>query len=77
MTEVRISDRKIYLSPVIDLFDRACPSRRRGEHNCLGNSIAEILFSHLEEELFHHSRFDTIEDFTAQGPVPGPTPSAA
>ena len=121
VTEFRIGDRKVYLSPVIDLFDRSViaythgpsPSleltnsslreaiatldhgatplvhsdqgfqyqhvswrtlltdaglaqsmSRRG--NCLDNSIAENFFGHLKEELFHHNRFDTVEEFIAE-----------
>ena len=121
VTEFRIGDRKIYLSPVIDLFDRSViaythgpsPSleltnssprkaiatlnpeatplvhsdqgfqyqhaswrtlltdaglqqsmSRRG--NCLDNSIAENFFGHVKEELFHHNRFDTVDEFIAE-----------
>lgn len=35
---------------------------RRG--NCLDNAAAENFFSHLKEELFHHNKFDSVEDFT-------------
>ena len=120
VTEFRIGDRKVYLSPVIDLFDRSViaytcgpsasleltnsslraaiatlpagaaplvhsdqgfqyqhaswrnllasagltPSMsRRG--NCLDNAVAENFFGHLKEELFHHTRFGTVEEFTA------------
>ncbi|WP_246446340.1 IS3 family transposase [Saccharothrix violaceirubra] len=120
VTEFRVGDRKIYLSPVIDLFDRSViayscglsPSleltnsslraaiatlpaaarplvhpdqgfhyqhvtwrrlladagltqsmSRRG--NCLDNAVAENFFGHLKEELFHHTTFDTVEEFTA------------
>ncbi|MEV6239408.1 IS3 family transposase [Lentzea sp. NPDC051838] len=119
LTEFRIADRKIYLSPVIDLFDRSIvayshglspslelansslrkaiatlqPGQRplvhsdQGFHyqhiswrrtlssagltqsmsrrgNGLDNAIAENFFSHLKEELFHHTKFDSVEDFT-------------
>lgn len=119
VTEFRIGDRKVYLSPVIDLFDRSVVAYTHGpspsleltnsslrkaiatlspgntplvhsdqgfqyQHaswrtlltdarleqsmsrraNCLDNSIAENFFGHLKEELFHHNRFDTVEDFT-------------
>jgi putative transposase len=33
--------------------------------NCLDNSMAENFFGHLKEELFHHTRFDTVAEFTA------------
>lgn len=120
VTEFRIGDRKIYLSPVIDLFDRSVIAYTHGpspsleltnsslgkaiatlpagatplvhsdqgfqyQHaswrtllddagltqsmsrraTCLDNAIAENFFGHLKEELFHHNRFDGIEDFTA------------
>ncbi|MFI6099464.1 IS3 family transposase [Lentzea sp. NPDC051213] len=119
LTEFKITDRKVYLSPVIDLFDRSIvayshglspslelansslrkavatlqPGQRplvhsdQGFHyqhiswqriltdagltqsmsrrgNCLDNAIAENFFSHLKEELFHHTKFDSVEDFT-------------
>ncbi|WP_433264173.1 transposase [Actinosynnema sp. CS-041913] len=32
--------------------------------NCLDNSIAENFFGHLKEELFHHTKFDTVTEFT-------------
>ncbi|MBP2339458.1 putative transposase [Saccharothrix coeruleofusca] len=119
VTEFRIGDRKVYLSPVIDLFDRSVVAYSHGpsptleltnsslrgaiatlpagrtplvhsdqgfqyQHsswrillddagltqsmsrraNCLDNSIAENFFGHVKEELFHHTRFDTVEEFT-------------
>ncbi|MGW6935508.1 IS3 family transposase [Lentzea sp. NPDC054927] len=119
LTEFKIGDRKVYLSPVIDLFDRSVvayshgsaptlelansslrraiitlrPGQRplvhsdQGFHyqhnswqrilsdagltqsmsrrgNCLDNAIAENFFGHLKEELFHHNKFDSVEDFT-------------
>lgn len=120
VTEFRIRDRKLYLSPIIDLFDRSVISYACGpspsleltnsslraaiatlpdgatplvhsdqgfqyQHaswrtllddagltqsmsrraNCLDNSMAENFFGHLKAELFHHNRFDTVEEFTA------------
>lgn len=120
VTEFRIGDRKVYLSPVIDLFDRSVVAYTHGpspcleltnsslreaidtlrpgqaplvhsdqgvqyQHSswrglladagleqsmsrratCLDNAMAENFFSHLKEELFHHTRFDTVEDFIA------------
>jgi putative transposase len=122
VTEFRVGDSKVYLSPVIDLFDRSViaysygssptleltnsslrkaiatlPAQARhrplvhsdqgfqyqhaswrallGEAGltqsmsrratCLDNSMAENFFGHLKEELFHHNRFDTVEEFTA------------
>jgi len=119
VTEFRIGDRKVYLSPVLDLFDRSIVAYTCGlspsleltntslreaiatlpagatplvhsdqgfqyQHaswrtlldnagltqsmsrraNCLDNSMAENFFGHLKEELFHHTRFDTVEEFT-------------
>lgn len=119
VTEFRIGDRKVYLSPVLDLFDRSVVAYTCGlspsleltntslreaiaslpagaaplvhsdqgfqyQHaswrtllddagliqsmsrraNCLDNSMAENFFGHLKEELFHHTRFDTVEEFT-------------
>ncbi|MCP2204497.1 IS3 family transposase, partial [Lentzea flava] len=29
-------------------------------------AIAENFFGHLKEELFHHNKFDTTEEFTTQ-----------
>ena len=121
VTEFRIAGRKLYLSPVIDLFDRSVVAYTCGlspsleltnsslraaiatlptgaaplvhsdqgfqyQHaswrtllddagltqsmsrraTCLDNSIAENFFGHLKEELFHHNRFDTTEEFTAE-----------
>ncbi|MBN9739731.1 IS3 family transposase [Amycolatopsis sp. A1MSW2902] len=118
VTEFRIGDRKLYLSPVIDLFDRsvvayACgpsptleltnsslraaiatlPAGARPlvhsdqgfqyQHaswrtlladagltqsmsrraTCLDNAVAENFFGHLKEELFHHTKFDTVDTF--------------
>jgi putative transposase len=120
VTEFRIGASKVYLSPVIDLFDRsvvaytcgpspsveltssalraaiaALPADARPlvhsdqgfqyQHaswrallddagltqsmsrraTCLDNAMAENFFGHLKEELFHHNRFDTVEEFTA------------
>lgn len=119
VTEFRIGDRKVYLSPVIDLFDRSVVAYSHGlspsleltnsslraaiatlpaegrplvhsdqgfqyQHaswralladagltqsmsrraNCLDNAIAENFFGHLKEELFHHTKFDTVAEFT-------------
>ncbi|KWX19420.1 integrase [Mycolicibacterium wolinskyi] len=118
VTEFRIADRKVYLSPVLDLFDRSvvayawsmspnveltntsltaaiatlqpgeCPlvhsdqgfqyrhwswrkllgdaealqsMSRKG--NCYDNAVMENFFGHLKSEMFHHNRFDTVEDF--------------
>lgn len=122
VTEFRVGASKVYLSPVIDLFDRSVIAYTHGlsptlgltnsslskaiatlpaeaearplvhsdqgfqyQHaswrtlledagltqsmsrraNCLDNSIAENFFGHLKEELFHHNKFDTVEEFTA------------
>lgn len=119
VTEFRVGDRKVYLSPVIDLFDRSVVAYAHGlspslaltnaslrraiatlppgktpmvhsdqgfqyQHaswrellhdagltpsmsrraNCLDNAVAENFFGHLKEEMFHHDRFDTVEDLT-------------
>lgn len=119
VTEFRIAGRKVYLSPVIDLFDRSVVAYSHGpspsleltnsslrtaiatlpagaaspvhsdqgfqyQHaswrrllsgagltqsmsrkaTCLDNAIAENFFGHLKEELFHHTSFDTVEQFT-------------
>jgi len=119
VTEFRIGDRKVYLSPVLDLFDRSVVAHswsttpnlaltntslataistltpdqhplvhsdqgfqyrhrswcklltdaeslqsmsRKG--NCYDNAVMENFFGHLKSEMFHHNRFDTVEDFT-------------
>lgn len=31
--------------------------------NCSDNAAMESFFGHLKEELFHHDRFDSIEQF--------------
>jgi putative transposase len=119
VTEFRIADRKVYLSPVLDLFDRSIVAHswsltpnleltntslsaaiatldspqqvlvhsdqgfqyrhrswrallaaaqarqsmsRKG--NCYDNAVMENFFGHLKAEMFHHHRFDTVEDFT-------------
>ncbi|WP_439657403.1 IS3 family transposase [Lentzea sp. HUAS TT2] len=121
VTEFRIAGRTLYLSPVIDLFDRSVVAYACGlspsleltnsslreaiatlpagaaplvhsdqgfqyQHaswrtmlddagltqsmsrraTCLDNAIAENFFGHLKEELFHHNRFDNVEDFTTE-----------
>jgi putative transposase len=121
VTEFRIGDRKVYLSPVIDLFDRSVVAYAHGpspsleltnsslreaiatlsagvtplvhsdqgfqyQHaswrellrdagltqsmsrraNCLDNSLAENFFGHVKEELFHHNRFDSVDEFIAE-----------
>lgn len=121
ITEFRVGDLKIYLSPVIDLFDRSviaythgpsptmdlvntalraaiatlAPGQRplvhsdQGMHyrhhtwraildkaglpqsmsrrgNCLDNAMAENFFGHLKAELFHHTKFDNVTEFTAE-----------
>lgn len=119
VTEFRVGDGKVYLSPVIDLFDRSVIAYTYGpspsldltnsslrdaiatlpagatplvhsdqgfqyQHaswrtllddagltqsmsrraTCLDNSIAENFFGHLKEELFHHNKFDSTDEFT-------------
>lgn len=119
VTEFRIGDRKVYLSPVLDLFDRSvvsyswsvspnveltntsltaaistlgpgeCPlvhsdqgfqyrhwswrqlladagavQSMSRKANCYDNAVMENFFGHLKSEMFHHNRFDTVEDFT-------------
>lgn len=119
VTEFRVADRKVYLSPVLDLFDRcvvahswslspnleltnsslssAIATLAPGQHplvhsdqgfqyqhrswralladaeatqsmsrkgNCYDNAMVENFFGHLKSEMFHHNRFDTMEDFT-------------
>ncbi|MGV0783503.1 IS3 family transposase [Mycolicibacterium sp. XJ775] len=120
VTEFRITDRKVYLSPVLDLFDRSvvayawsmspnveltntslsaaiatlepgecplvhsdqgfqyrhwswrkllgdaqAPQSMSRKANCYDNAVMENFFGHLKSEMFHHNRFDTVEDFTA------------
>jgi putative transposase len=119
VTEFRIADRKVYLSPVLDLFDRSVVAyswsltpnleltntsltaaiatltseqqllvhsdqgfqyRHRSwralltgadarqsmsrKGNCYDNAVMENFFGHLKAEMFHHNRFDTVENFT-------------
>lgn len=119
VTEFRISDRKIYFSPVMDLFDRqiisyavsasptlelttaslreALATLEEGQAplvhsdqgfqyqhrswrrllsnagarqsmsrkaNCHDNAVIESFFGHLKEEMFHHTRYLSIEAFT-------------
>jgi putative transposase len=116
VTEFRIGEDKLYLSPVMDLFDRqiiahsisssptleltnsalsdAIATLDAGQHplvhtdqgfqyqhaswrrlldrvgatqsmsrkaTCLDNAVIESFFGHLKEELFHHTRFLTID----------------
>jgi putative transposase len=119
ITEFRVCDRKVYLSPVMDLFDRqiisysvstspnlelttsclrdalatldqgqaplvhsdqgfqyqhhswrhllttagATPSMSR-KANCHDNAVIESFFGHLKEEMFHHTRYLSIDAFT-------------
>jgi putative transposase len=119
VTEFRINDRKVYLSPVMDLFDRQIISYAvstspnleltnsslrealatldqdqaplvhsdqgfqyqhrswRGllakagarqsmsrKANCHDNAVIESFFGHLKEEMFHHTRYLSVEAFT-------------
>jgi putative transposase len=119
VTEFRVGARKVYLSPVLDLFDRSvvahtwsltpnleltnsslssaiatlAPDQHPLVHsdqgfqyrhrswrallddaeavqsmsrkgNCYDNAMVENFFGHLKSEMFHHNRFDTLEDFT-------------
>lgn len=32
---------------------------------CLDNAVAENFFGHLKEELFHHDRFENVQEFTS------------
>ncbi|WP_229680603.1 IS3 family transposase [Saccharopolyspora thermophila] len=119
VTEFRINDRKVYFSPVMDLFDRqiiaysvgtspnlelttsslrdALGTLKAGQTplvhsdqgfqyqhrswrtllaaagatqsmsrkgNCLDNAVIESFFGHVKEELFHHTRYLTVEAFT-------------
>ena len=121
VTEFRVGESKVYLSPIMDLFDRsivaytwgtspalqltntslqeALSTLRPGEHplvhsdqgfqyqhvswrnlltgagatqsmsrkgTCLDNAVIEGFFGHLKEEMFHHTRYSTIEAFTAE-----------
>lgn len=119
VTEFAIADRKVYLSPVMDLFDRqiisyavstspnleltnsslrealatlepgqaplvhsdqgfqyqhvswrqllagagATQSMSR-KANCHDNAVIESFFGHLKEEMFHHTRYLSVEAFT-------------
>lgn len=119
VTEFRVCDRKVYLSPIMDLFDRQIISYAvstspnleltnsslrdalatlgggqaplvhsdqgfqyqhrswRGlltkagarqsmsrKANCYDNAVIESFFGHLKEEMFHHTRYLSIEAFT-------------
>ncbi|MER6989479.1 IS3 family transposase [Saccharopolyspora hirsuta] len=119
VTEFTIDDRKVYFSPVMDLFDRQIisyavstspnlelthsslrdalatlePSQAPLVHsdqgfqyqhaswrrlltqagarqsmsrkgNCHDNAVIESFFGHLKEELFHHTRYLSVEAFT-------------
>lgn len=119
VTEFRVHDRKVYLSPVMDLFDRQIISyavstspnleltnsslraalatletgqaplvhsdqgfqyqHRSWRHllaeagatqsmsrkaNCHDNAVIESFFGHLKEEMFHHTRYLSVEAFT-------------
>ncbi|MFK0247133.1 IS3 family transposase [Amycolatopsis azurea] len=119
VTEFRVNDRKVYLSPVMDLFDRqiisyavstspnlelansslrdALATLDEGQAplvhfdqgfqyqhrswrrllsnagarqsmsrkaNCHDNAVIESFFGHLKEEMFHHTRYLTIEALT-------------
>ena len=80
MTEFRIGESKVYLSPVMDLFDRSILAHswrnllagagakqsvsRKG--TCLDNTVTEGFFGHLREELFHHARHPSVEAITAE-----------
>jgi putative transposase len=121
VTEFKVADRRIYLSPIIDLYDHAVVAYCWGQHpsmdlthaslrqalatlapgqtplvhtdqgfqylhpswrrlleeagctmsmsrkgTCLDNAIAEGFFGHLKEEMFHHTHYATVEDFTAE-----------
>jgi putative transposase len=121
VTEFRVGESKVYLSPIMDLFDRsivaytwgtspalqltntslqeALSTLRPGEHplvhsdqgfqyqhaswrnllagagatqsmsrkgTCLDNAVIEGFFGHLKEEMFHHTRYPSIEAFTAE-----------
>lgn len=119
VTEFRINDRKVYFSPVMDLFNRqiisytastspnleltnsslrdalatleqdqaplvhsdqgfqyqhrswrrllakagATQSMSR-KANCHDNAVIESFFGHLKEEMFHHTRYLSVEAFT-------------
>lgn len=119
VTEFRVGDRKVYLSPVMDLFDRQIISyavgtsptleltnsslrdalatvgegqaplvhsdqgfqyqHRSWRHllstagatqsmsrkaNCHDNAVIESFFGHLKEEMFHHTRYLSVEALT-------------
>lgn len=119
VTEFRINDRKVYFSPIMDLFDRqiisyavstspnleltnsclrdALATVEQGQlplvhsdqgfqyqhqswrrllakagakqsmsrkANCYDNAVIESFFGHLKEEMFHHTRYLSIEAFT-------------
>jgi len=119
VTEFRVGDRKVYLSPVMDLFDRQIISYAVGtspnleltnsslrdalatvgegqaplvhsdqgfqyQHkswrrlltdagatqsmsrkaNCHDNAVIESFFGHLKEEMFHHTRYLSVEALT-------------
>lgn len=122
VTEFRVGDRKAYLSPILDLFDRGiiahswsisptvdftnrslataigCAAPDPGlvvhsdqgfqyQHrswralldeigatqsmsrkaNCYDNAVMENFFGHMKSEMFHNTRFDSIEHLIAAG----------
>lgn len=68
LTEFSVGDRTLYLSPVMDLFDKQIISYTVGR--CPARPTATTtpgnFFRHLKEELFHHVRFISTEGLAAQ-----------
>ncbi|MBP1327448.1 putative transposase [Leucobacter exalbidus] len=121
VTEFKVGEAKLYLSPIMDLYDRSIIAFSTSRHptvefavsslqdairqfpgdssllvhsgqgfqyqharwqhclatvgaqqsmsrkgNCLDNAVMENFFGHLKEEMFHHDKFDSIEQLEAE-----------
>lgn len=59
VTEFKVAGNKLYLSPIMDLFNGGIVSMSR-KGNCLDNTIIENFFGVLKSELFYQKKYISI-----------------
>ncbi|WP_275012481.1 IS3 family transposase [Pseudomonas syringae group genomosp. 3] len=79
VTEFKVANRKLYLSPVMDLYNgqyqhaqyrqklaaKGVKQSMSRKGNCLDNAAMESFFGTLKSEFFYLKRFESIEELTA------------
>ncbi|OJH94372.1 transposase [Corynebacterium diphtheriae] len=75
VTEFRVAGTKVYLSPVMDLFDRTILAHTRTliksvggvqsmsrKGNCYDNAVMENFFGHLKSEMYYGASFTSVDE---------------